>query len=337
MNACARRLLPRGLVTAGQRSFLLAGYLLAPGAVAAGEPLRFTTDFDAGVTLEVGPKAATLRGGAEGSREWDALNRHSRIATARVYFAGNPAAAQLVALAADPAEPANRTLRFRVDGANEVTPVTRKCRVQFDLYRLRGVRTLYHRQRMRLGEGFTTLRGYEAGFRWMTLAEYWNEGNWQPDDWPWPFRVSVNLIRDPGPNQPLRFSLHGQDKDKRRRDGWSTVWGQENDEVEVPTETWVTTEMYFRDGDDRTGRFVMAMTPDGGERRIVFNVTAWMHNPASDQPLSEATLWGCNPMKLYTSERTADHARARGQTLDIHWDDFRVEAGLARPPMLESF
>ena len=63
------------------------------------------------------------------------------------------------------------------------------------------------------------------------------------------------------------------------------------------------------------------MTPDGGGRILLFDVTDWTCNPAASGPDG---LTDFNPLKLYTSEETVDYVRSQGGELHVLWDDLRV-------------
>jgi hypothetical protein len=102
-------------------------------------------------------------------------------------------------------------------------------------------------------------------------------------------------------------------------DNWNEpLWLALNEEVEVPVGRWVTLEYYFREGNASTGRFYMAMVPDGEARRVLFNVGGWTHHPGDPSPDGLNHL---NPVKLYTSKSVIDHVRSRGGALQVYWDD----------------
>ncbi len=51
------------------------------------------------------------------------------------------------------------------------------------------------------------------------------------------------------------------------------IWKETNREVPVPVGKWMTVEYSFKEGDAKTGRFSRAITPEGGRREVVLDIT----------------------------------------------------------------
>ena len=77
----------------------------------------------------------------------------------------------------------------------------------------------------------------------------------------------------------------------------------------------------MKEGNKETGRFYMAITPDGGSKQVVFDVTNFTHNTQDPAPDG---FTGYNPMKLYTSKEVVAFMKSNGKTLQIYWDDFKL-------------
>ena len=65
----------------------------------------------------------------------------------------------------------------------------------------------------------------------------------------------------------------------------------------------------------------MAITPDGGEKKLVFDIHNFTHNSKNPAPKG---LTGYNPLKLYTSKELVTFVKNQGKTLQIYWDDFKL-------------
>lgn len=83
----------------------------------------------------------------------------------------------------------------------------------------------------------------------------------------------------------------------------------------------MTIEFHFKEGNASSGRFSMAVTPEGGVRRTIFDVTNYTHHPSDPAPDG---MKHYNPMKLYTSNTVIDHVRNNGGVLQVYWDDLEI-------------
>ena len=99
------------------------------------------------------------------------------------------------------------------------------------------------------------------------------------------------------------------------------IWHKMNTEIAVPVGKWITLEYYIKEGNDQNGRFYMLMTPDGGEKKVVFDIQNFTHNTKDPNP-DGIKLW--NPMKLYTSRKLVDYVRDQGKALQCYWDEFAI-------------
>lgn len=301
--------------------------LCATTPSAALTPLVFHAGFDGEVTLAGDDKSMSLAG-PDGSGDpdanWTRLAEHPRVGFVIIGTKANPHQQPLISLAPDPADPDDperRVLRYFADRPNDNTSGI-KTRVALNMMALDRVDRFCHRQRMYLGEDLAKLRERPERIDWLTLAEYWGQGNWDPS-FEYPFRITVNLCKDEGAGKPLYLRVHGQTlkahvpRDQHGR--WTSIWEHEARDVEPPIGQWVTTEMFVRDGDAQTGRFVMALTTAGTPRQTLFDVTDWTRHPEDPD---DAGFHGVSPMKMYTSAALTDWLREAGGALSVCWDDF---------------
>lgn len=80
-------------------------------------------------------------------------------------------------------------------------------------------------------------------------------------------------------------------------------------------------EYYFKEGNKETGRFYLAITPDGESKKVVYDVHDFTHMTTDPAPHG---LTGYNPMKLYTSLEIVAYVKSQGKTLHFYWDDFKL-------------
>ena len=112
----------------------------------------------------------------------------------------------------------------------------------------------------------------------------------------------------------LHFFLTAEDKGHR-------VWADRSSPVAVPIGTWFTMEYYLKEGDADTGRFYLAITPEGGTRQVVLDHRGFTHHTGDTAPDG---LNDYNPMKLYTAGEVIQYMKDHGSPLEVYWDDLRV-------------
>jgi len=220
----------------------------------------------------------------------------------------------------DPTTPGNHVLHFWLKNPRTPAgPNQFKGRIQANIYNNTDLTEVCLKRRLYLHPDLELLRQYPDGFGWFTLEELWLAAGWI--DHPFPFRITLNLRKDEGAGQPLHFDVHGQMRDKER-DRWQpTIWHETNRDFEVPIARWMSLETYYRQGDDRSGRFFLAVQPEGGERRVIFDLTVWTYSPDATEPIP-MTHW--NPLKMYTSASLVDYVRNAGGVLQVYYDDLEI-------------
>jgi hypothetical protein len=330
-------------LTAGLVAFLMAGCATqvpvgVPTAKVAtgtglslcydGEAIRLEADFDGEANLvqsAEGKQAAFVGEGAgDNCGAAGSASRPHGFSLGRpdIQYQGGNADEREATIVDDPAVPANRVLQFWLRHANvrdgDGRPL--KGRVQMNVYGSEGVRRAATKVRMYLPADFNRVLSYPGKMEWLTISEWWNNAGWTSEAYP--FRISVNLAKEgSGPAGRFVFKAHAQALDATSRRWRHTVWEEINRSFAVPVGKWVTLEYGFEEGDQKTGRFFMAATPEGGGRVVVFDVRGYTHHPDDAAP-DGLSHW--NPIKLYTSAQLIDHVRAQGGALQVFWDDLSV-------------
>ena len=106
-----------------------------------------------------------------------------------------------------------------------------------------------------------------------------------------------------------------------RRGRYIRIWHEMNAEIPISIGRWTTLEYYIREGDKRDGRFYMAMTPEGGQKQIVFDIPNYTYNTKDPNP-EGITHW--NPIKLFTSRDLIHYVQREGKALQLYWDDLAI-------------
>ena len=215
----------------------------------------------------------------------------------------------------EPDNPDNHVLCFWLGDSWLASENQVKARVQANIYSIPNpYKEFYQRVRVFLHEDFNALRQFPQAISWLTIAEFWNNEWWVKGEQNG-FRITLGIGKPTAVASDLYFILDAEDA------GQVKVWEADNTVVKVPVGQWFTIEYYFREGNRVTGRFTMAITPDGGERQVVFDVNNYTHN---SYDLAPGGLSGYNPMKLYTSSEVVGFMKNQGKALQIYWDDFEL-------------
>jgi hypothetical protein len=233
----------------------------------------------------------------------------------QVQYTGGDSTQRFAKVIAEPNNPKNHVLQFWLNDSWKADGGVLKARVQANLYGIRGgCQEFYQSVRVFLTEDFNAVKNYPRKITWCTISEFWNNEWWVKDE-KHGFRITLGIGKPTAESSELNFIVNAENP------GQKEVWNADNPKVKVPIGKWFTLEYYFREGNQTTGRFWAAITPDGGERQVVCDVSNFTHMTNDPAPNG---LTGYNPMKLYTSKELIRHVKSQGKTLQIYWDDFKL-------------
>lgn len=228
-------------------------------------------------------------------------------------------------ITADPLKSGNNTLRYWLKEAGIPGPIqgTTKGRIQMNLANL-NASLVYQRYRMYLPPDMNLYRAYPKSSTWFTINELWAGVPWNGDAWP--FRISLNIVKETGAGSPLWLAVSGAVADVDGR--WTNIWSQVNKTFEVPIGEWLDVEMGYKQGNASTGRFYVAVKrASAAAKTVVLNVTNWTYHPQAPRPVP-LTHW--QPLKLYTSSSIIDYVRQNGGVTQAYWDDVEIWRELAQ-------
>jgi hypothetical protein len=227
----------------------------------------------------------------------------------------------------EPGNPENRVLHFRINQPWVNARGSNLARIQANIYdehdgNMEGIKELYQTVRLFLHEDMEVLKSYPNKITWLTILEIWNNHTW--NNTPYPYRLTVGIGKPSAESRDLHFMVDGQDYTHRTdstRARYIDLWHEMNTDISVPVGKWITLEYYIKEGDGESGRFYMAMTPEGGTKKVVFDIQNFTHNTKDPNP-DGITLW--NPMKLYTSRDLTNYVRGESKSLQVYWDDLAI-------------
>ncbi|OAQ38938.1 hypothetical protein A5893_12940 [Pedobacter psychrophilus] len=233
----------------------------------------------------------------------------------QVQYTGGDSTKRYAKVVSEPGNTNNHVLKFWLNDSWSADLGQQKARVQTNLYGINpGLKEFYQSVRVYLTEDFRVLRNYPEKFTWLTLSEFWNNEWWDSKE-KYGFRIGLTITKPIKEESDLYFRLNSEDA------GQKEIWEEVNKEFKVPIGKWFTLEYYFKEGNDKTGRFYVAVIPDGEKRQEIFDVKNFTHNTKDPSPNG---ITGYNPMKLYTSKDLVAYMKSKDKTLQIYWDDFKL-------------
>ncbi|UFH57944.1 hypothetical protein [Spirosoma sp. KNUC1025] len=246
--------------------------------------------------------------------DWRPIVKNGRM---QVQYTGGDSTKRFARVIAEPGNPTNKVLQYWLNDSWVASENQQKARIQTNLYGIQGGYTeFYQSVRVFLTDDFNALKTYPRSINWCTISEFWNNEWWVKSE-PYGFRITLGIGKSSAEKSELNFILNAENA------GQKEVWRADptTSNVVVPIGKWFTMEYYFKEGDQKTGRFYLAITPEGQPRQVVYDIANFTHNTADPAPNG---VTGYNPMKLYTSKELISHVKAQGKTLQVYWDDFKL-------------
>ena len=247
------------------------------------------------------------------------FDNHPDIGSFNLQYHKGDSSMRYARIIEEPGNSSNHVLQFWL---NEPSNEQSNGRIQANLYGNKGLKEFYQSVRMFLPEDFNTVPSFPKNIHWLTIAEFWNNITWSPTV-PDRFRITLGLGKPTEKEDGLFFIVDAQDCElfENGRQKYTTIWAETNEKIKVPVGKWFTMEYYYKEGDSTHGRFYMAITPQNGNKTVVFDVTRITHNTQDHKPDGVTDF---NPMKLYTSKELVQYMKSKGKTLQIYWDDFKL-------------
>lgn len=252
--------------------------------------------------------------------DWDEFDRLPQIGDFTIQYEGGLSSERKAVIMEDPSDPSNHLLHFWLHEPNveDDQGIKFKGRVQANIYNNQEIYELTQRVKMKYHPDFEVLREAPATIHWLTVFEFWNNAPWTGEDHK--FRITVETQKlELQMGAPLHFGIHAQTFDEENNK--TEIWAHENREFEIPIDQWLSVEIYFKEGNTGSGRFVMKVTPENGNQQTIFDITNATHHP--DDPSPDG-LGHFNPMKLYTSDDLINWVNEQDKTMQISWDDFAL-------------
>ncbi|NOQ76153.1 MAG: T9SS type A sorting domain-containing protein [Crocinitomix sp.] len=241
------------------------------------------------------------------------LEYHPNIGNFSIFYEGGNDTMRFAKIVTDPTDSTNNILQYWLKHPNVSGT---KGRVQAELYGNNNLTEMSQKVRIYLPSDWDIIKSADGGtVEWMVIMTLWNNAGWTGEGNP--FKVSLGIHKRNPWSSDLNFNLTGDIKTTY----WEHIWEESDSSYSIPVGQWLTLETYFKEGDASNGRFVLAVTPEGGTKQVIFDVTNFTHHPDDTSPDG---MKHYNPMKLYTSDIVIDYVRNNDGVLQMYWDDFEI-------------
>ena len=225
------------------------------------------------------------------------FDNHPNIGSFSLQYQGGDSTMRFAKIIAEPGKPSNHVLHFWLDQPNVEGS---KGRIQGNIYGNNGIKEFYQSVRVFLPNDFETVRSYPDKISWLTISEFWNNVTWSQSV-PYGFRITLGIGKPVTTESDLYFILDAQNctlfSDGSQK--YTTIWSETNNKIKVPIGKWFIMDYYFKEGNAQNGKFYMTITPEGGKKEIIFDLTMITHNTTDPNPDGISDY---NPIKLYTSK-----------------------------------
>lgn len=286
------------------------------------EELIFQTGFN-NTTLENDDYMNTHPKGTDLSltnmNSWADFNSHPNIGEVKINYEEGEESQRIASIVNDPDSLGNKALQFQIFQPHIKEGSKYKGRVQMDMYNNQCLKEIYQTVRVRFHPDMAYLMQWEERAPWLSIFEFWNNADWNKEKYP--FRVTVNLFKDAeGPVDAMHFHVKGDYKNNCKTCSWKKSWEEEATNFAIPFGEWMEIELYLKEGDENNGQFYMAVTPDGGDKVELFNITNNTQHPKEKCPDGFTHF---QPMKFYTSDKLINYMRDGDKNLSLMWDDWK--------------
>lgn len=250
--------------------------------------------------------------------DWDTFEEHPSIGDFKINCGDGQESQRWAKIEKDPTNATNNVLAFRILEPHQYEPGQWKGRVQVDLNGNSCIKEFYQTVRLYLHPDMAYLKEWEEKISWLSIFEFWNNANWTDEKNP--FRVTVNLRKETnGTVEHMYFNAHS---DSYKGFGnWDVHWEQTAFSFPIKFGEWMDIEIYIKEGDNKSGKFYMAVTPQNGTKQVVFNISSYTQHPEEKCPDGFSEI---HALKFYTSSELINYMKAGNKKLEIMWDDWKI-------------
>lgn len=283
------------------------------------EELLFQTGFE-GTTITNGDYENANFSGTDlnftSTSSWSDFIAHSKIGFVEIGYEDGEDHQRKASIVADPDSLGNSVLQYQIFEPHIEEGSKNKGRIQLAVHDNNCIKEIYQTVKLKLHPDLAHFQSRADRLYWFTLFEFWNNGAWTKEKFP--FRVSVNLFKEEGSGNAINFRVKS---DYFQNLKWTEVWGETNTSFPITYGEWMEIELYIKEGDNNNGRFYMAVTPENGTKTILFDISNTTQHP-KEKCADGFTHF--ETMKMYLGEDDINSMKDENKDLKIYWDDWKL-------------
>ena len=250
--------------------------------------------------------------------DWNAFKAHDKIGYVEIGYEDGNDEQRKASIVDDPDSVGNKVLKYQIFEPHIKVGTNHKGRIQLSVHENKCIKELYQKVKLKLHPDMAFLKARNQKLYWFTLFEFWNNGAWTKEKYP--FRVSVNLFKEEGTAKEINFRVKSDYQNCRTCD-WKEVWGETATDFPIVFGQWMEIELYIKEGDTENGRFYMAVTTAGGSKQVLFDIKNTTQHPKEKCPDGFTHF---EAMKIYTSDENINYMKESNKALSIYWDDWQL-------------
>lgn len=276
----------------------------------------FLTGFE-GTILEKGKYNNELISGFDinlnSNNDWKGFVDNSKIGYAEISYEDGDNSQRKASIVNDPDSTDNHVLKYQVFEPHIKEGTKYKRRVHLAVHDNKCFKELYQKVKLKLHPDIIEFQNRKDRLYWFTLFEFWNNGAWTKEKFP--FRVSVNLFKEEVEGSPINFRVKS---DYFKSLKWNEVWGETAANFAVKYGEWMEVEVYLKEGDANNGRFYMSVITEDGGKKVLFDIINTTQHPKEKCPDGFTHF---ELMKMYLGEEDINHMKNTAKDLVIYCDD----------------
>lgn len=251
---------------------------------------------------------------------WDNISSNGNIGKAIIQYEDGTESDRLASIVDDPDSAGNKAMQFQIFNPHIKEGSKYKGRVQLNLSDNQCIKEISQTVRVRFHPDMAYLKQWDERVYWLSIFEFWNNADWSKEKYP--FRVTVNLFKDQtGPVDNMYFHVKGDYKKNCKICKWNKSWEEEATNFAIPFGSWMEIELYIKEGDENNGRFYMAVTPQGGSKVVLFDIT---NNTQHPKEKCADGFTHFQPLKFYTGDKLINYMKDGNKNLSVIWDDWKL-------------
>ena len=250
--------------------------------------------------------------------DWTEFKSNSKIGYVEIGYEDGNDNQRKASIVDDPDNSSNKVLKYQLFEPHIKVGSNKKGRIQLSVHDNKCIKELYQKVKLKFHPDMAFLKDRSQKLYWFTLFEFWNNGAWTKEKYP--FRISVNLYKEEGSGQDINFRVKS-DYQNCRTCKWKEVWGETATSFPIEFGQWMDLEIYLKEGDENGGRFYMAVTPEGESKQVLFDISNTTQHP-KEKCADGFTHF--EAMKVYTSDDNIKYMNEGNKELSLFWDDWQL-------------